>query len=820
MIQLKDIFKKCSIVAVLVAGISLNSFAQWTEKGFTKYGTYAVQDRMGSASALSADGQRYMTSATTVGGVGYLRMFEFNDGIMDWQQMGTDIMAEAAGDVWALDADMSDDGTTVIGGAYGNDVGGSNAGHVRVYEWDGATWVQKGSTLTGVATNALFGLSVSINEDGSRIGVCSVGSAVDPFARIYEFVDGDWEQLGDNLPMTGSLLGGSAIQLNAAGDRVVIGSDAATVVAPDAFGSVSVYEWDGVEWNQMGSTLEALEHEKHVGKTVTMNAEGNRIAVRITLFSDPDAGISESRVRIYEWDGTEWVQMGGTIYGTLLPGPVLYGIGLSMNAAGDRIAIGDPKYGFGRVFTFKWNGTFWELLPSGIINSVAFSRDFGYSVGMDASGHALVVGDVLNYAYTDENGATRVYEYPCVAPDLVGLEADSEICVGESVEITITGDLNDADHWAIYSGSCAGDLIGTTTESTFTVTPDETTTYYIVAEGYCAPDAVCESIEISINTVETGITTDGITSIMADSFGDGIAYQWVKCADFSFIDGETDQDFFPLESGDYAVIINDNGCIATSECATVEVCDQPVFNSITAAATTICLGESVDILIDGFLNDATEWVVYSGSCEGTFESSTTDFTVTVSPTETTTYYIRPEGGCIDEVLCLNVEISINSVDAGISVLAGGLMATATGMGITYQWMNCLTNEDLAGETDQDFFYSDNGTYACIINDNGCIDTTACMDVSDAGIEQNQTSGLTVYPNPFSDFTTVNFGSNLIETHTVIIQNLLGEVVYRNEQVTGTILTVNRTGLSNGIYLLTLSETNNSNIIYSLKLIVE
>lgn len=818
--QLKDKFKKGALVVAIAAGICLNSFAQWTEKGYTKYGTYAAQDRMGTASAISADGQRYMTSATTVGGVGYLRMFEYNEGIMDWQQMGTDIMAEAAGDVWALDADISDDGTTVIGGAYGNDVGGSDAGHVRVYEWDGAAWIQKGSTLIGVATNALFGLSVSINEDGSRIGVCSVGSAVDPFARIYEFVDGDWVQLGDNLPMTGSLLGGSAIQLNAVGDRVVIGSDAAPVVAADAFGSVSVYEWDGVEWNQMGSTLEALEHEKHMGKTVTMNAEGNRIAIRITLFSDPGAGVSESRVRIYEWDGIEWVQMGGTIYGALLPGPILYGIGLSMNAAGDRIAIGDPKYGYGRVFTRKWNGVFWEGLLGGTINSVSFSRDFGTSVGMDASGHSLVIGDALNYTYTDENGATRVYEYPCVAPDLVGLEAESVICLGEPVEINISGDLNDADYWAIYSGSCEGDLIGTTTEGTFTVIPDETTTYYITAEGFCAPEAVCESIEISINTVETGITTDGLTSITADSFGDGITYQWVKCADFSLIDGETDQDFFPLESGDYAVIVNDNGCIDTSECATVEVCDQPVFNSITAAATTICVGESVDILIDGVLNDAIEWVVYSGACDGTFETSTTDFTATVSPTETTTYYIRPEGGCIDDVLCLNVEISINTVDDGVTILAGGLEASASGAGITYQWIDCATNEDVPGETDQVFYYSENGTYACIINDNGCFDTTACMTITDAGIESAKSSKITVYPNPFSDFTTVNFASNLTENHTVIIYNVVGEEVYRNEQVTGNELWLSRANFKSGVYFLSLSDAASSSVIYTVKLIVQ
>ena len=36
-------------------------------------------------------------------------------------------------------------------GAYGNDGTGSNAGHVRVYEWSGGSWTQIGSDIDGEA---------------------------------------------------------------------------------------------------------------------------------------------------------------------------------------------------------------------------------------------------------------------------------------------------------------------------------------------------------------------------------------------------------------------------------------------------------------------------------------------------------------------------------------------------------------------------------------------------------------------------------------------------------------------------------------------
>jgi hypothetical protein len=45
---------------------------------------------------------------------------------------------------------LSDDGNTVAIGAYYNDgVNGTNSGHVRVYRFDGNTWIQLGDDIDG-----------------------------------------------------------------------------------------------------------------------------------------------------------------------------------------------------------------------------------------------------------------------------------------------------------------------------------------------------------------------------------------------------------------------------------------------------------------------------------------------------------------------------------------------------------------------------------------------------------------------------------------------------------------------------------------------
>jgi hypothetical protein len=47
---------------------------------------------------------------------------------------------------------------------------------------------------------------------------------------------------------------------------------------------------------------------------------------------------------------------------------------------------------------------------------------------------------------------------------------------------------------------------------------------------------------------------------------DDATYQWLNCSDYSFIENATNQGFAPEENGDYAVIIDLNGCVDTSEC--------------------------------------------------------------------------------------------------------------------------------------------------------------------------------------------------------------------------------------------------------------
>lgn len=79
--------------------------------------------------------------------------------------------------------------------------------------------------------------------------------------------------------------------------------------------------------------------------------------------------------------------------------------------------------------------------------------------------------------------------------------------------------------------------------------------------------AGCDSImtiSLTINTVDVAVNISTGTLSANSSTG---TYQWIDCGDpGNVITGETNQAFSPSVSGDYAVIVTDNGCVDTSIC--------------------------------------------------------------------------------------------------------------------------------------------------------------------------------------------------------------------------------------------------------------
>ena len=172
----------------------------------------------------------------------------------DWTQKGADIDGEAAGDLSGYSVSSSSDGTIVAIGARWNDGAGSNAGHVRVYEWNSGTsaWDQKGGDIDGEAAGDLSGFSVSLSSDGSIVAIGAYlndGTGADAgHVRVYEWNSGTsaWDQKGADIDgEAASDESGMSVSLNDNGRTVAIGARYNDGAGADA-GHVRVYQSDNV----------------------------------------------------------------------------------------------------------------------------------------------------------------------------------------------------------------------------------------------------------------------------------------------------------------------------------------------------------------------------------------------------------------------------------------------------------------------------------------------------------------------------------------------------------------------------------------------
>ena len=164
-------------------------------------------------------------------------------------QLGSDIDGEAAGDNSGRSVSLSSDGTILAIGATQNDGNGSDAGHVRVYEWNGGAWIQKGADIDGEAEGDQLGRSVSLSSDGTILAIganLNDGNGSDAgHVRVYEWNGSAWVQKGGDID--GEAAGdysGYSVSLSSGGTILAIGANRNDGAAYNA-GHVRVYRWNG-----------------------------------------------------------------------------------------------------------------------------------------------------------------------------------------------------------------------------------------------------------------------------------------------------------------------------------------------------------------------------------------------------------------------------------------------------------------------------------------------------------------------------------------------------------------------------------------------
>lgn len=156
-------------------------------------------------------------------------------------------------------------------------------------------------------------------------------------------------------------------------------------------------------------------------------------------------------------------------------------------------------------------------------------------------------------------------------------------------------------------------------------------------------------------------------------------------------------------------------------------CTAPVINNAFYGPVPACNGVASTINIAGLLNDATAWHVYTGSCGGTLVGTFTGLSYTVFPTDTTTYYIRGEGGCVTPGACTSLTIDLVTIVPNASITnpiscfgtSDGAILTAPSGGTrpyAYDWSNSSTDSSINGLSANKYIITISDANDCFVKD--------------------------------------------------------------------------------------------------------
>jgi hypothetical protein len=642
-----------------------------------------------------------------------------------WTQVGNDIHGEAAGDKSGGTVRMSASGKTLAVGAFNNR---DNAGHVRVYNWNGINWVQMGMDIDGESLNDRSGTSFCVSADGETVAIGAPNNegngANSGHVRIYNWDGTMWLKMGYDIDGENiSDLSGSSVSLSADGRSVAIGAPNNSGFGTNT-GHTRIYTWNDVSWTQLGSDIDGENASDLSGSSVSLSASGQTIA--IGAFYNDGNGSNSGHVRIYTWNvaTVSWDQMGSDIDGENISD--LSGSSVSLSADGETLAIGAPhndgngsNSGHVRIYTWNVATVSWDQMGSDVDGENPSDLS-GSSVSLSASGQTIAIGARDNSGTNGPGaGHTRIYTWNAPSWIKLGSDIDGENASdlsGSSVSMSADGKTV-----AIGAPSNAGyvRIYKFCEEITNTISPEVCGSYTVPSEDetYTVSGVYMDTIPTSDSCGDSVLTIN----LTINNVSDGTDIQ-ISCEPFTWIDGNT----------------------------------------------------------------------YSSS------NNTATFTISGGAAN----------GC-DSLVTL--ELTINNVSDKTTTTTG-ITISSNNTTATYSWLDCDDNyTEIPGATIQTFTPTSNGNYAVELKENGCTDTSECVTITTVGILENTLNkNITVYPNPSNGDFSIGLGSEY-ENAIITITNILGLEIYTTIKTQSKIINLNLNEPA-GVYFISVETDDEKSVV--------
>ena len=433
-------------------------YAQWLQIGSDIEGR-ATLEYSGRSVALSDDGQIFAVATPSNEGAaifrGYVDVYQLVNGVR--QQLGQRIYGEGSNDHAGHEISLSGDGSRLAISAPYNDASGTNAGHVRVYEYDAvsSSWVQLGADIDGLAAGDQFGSAVCLSYNGNAVAIGAMnndaGGTDAGQLSVFSYQNGVWVLTGQRISGAAAGYGlGFSVSINDAGSRVAVGGRLADGNGTNA-GEVRVFDNLNGTWTQVGQTILGAAAGDYMGNTVTFDKDGSTLAVGAPLndANGTDAGV----IQVFKLQGGSWVQMGQALLGARAGDK--NGSSVSLTSDGLMISTGaignddnGTDAGHSRVYRYDNAQSSWVQYGQSINGQSANSLS-GFCTRLSTNGQYLIVGAPYNDDNGAESGQSRLFRYNC--------SANLDLSISQSGNDLIANQANASYQWQSCNfGSISG----------------------------------------------------------------------------------------------------------------------------------------------------------------------------------------------------------------------------------------------------------------------------------------------------------------------------------------------------------------------------
>ena len=397
----------------------------WVQLGQTLYGPQQSNEKFGWSISLNDNGDILAVGIKFSGNQqGKVRIYQLSG--TNWSQLGQDLDGQNQYDEFGSSVSLNGVGNIIaIGIPMDDNTNGTNSGSVKVYELNAGTWNSFGFPIIGTDDSDLCGSSLELSSDGYTVvigshehhanGVSQTGQA-----RVFNWNGINWIQKGQNLD--GVSYGehfGVSVSINNDGSIIAVGAEYTDNNFNNS-GSAKLYDFDGANWNQIGQDINGIAFEAYLGTSISLNGSGSRVAIGARYNDQSGYAV------IYQNVNNLWVET-SYIAGVNHTG-AFFGNSVSLNNIGDKIAIGAPFFD-GSTQDGGLVAAYSVSTPcSGCTDSTGFNYD-PFAILDDSSCALPIYGciDSLSFNYDSlaqvDDGSCLPFIYGCV--NLTALNYDS-----------------------------------------------------------------------------------------------------------------------------------------------------------------------------------------------------------------------------------------------------------------------------------------------------------------------------------------------------------------------------------------------------------